>query len=383
MTPSTKDALTAVTRAKRPEDLFGDLVGSADEKLAALKAKYRDLAFVVHPDRCGDDKRATDAFARLTDLHEEAERRVHASIYGTKTVSPAAPAAGPIVVSRGSVRYVIGALLGEGDLCNVYRAMRIEAGKETEVVFKIARDPRDNDLVQREAEVLKVLVPAGAPDEKFYRYLPRMLDSFRVPDPGRGPRQVNVFAFRDGHYNLAEVRAAYPKGVVLETAVWILNRLLEGIGFVHQQGYVHTALVPTNVLIHPEQHAGRLIDWCCSTTPKNAKAPAVASAWRHLYAPEILGRKRPLPESDIYMATRCIVYILGSDSRDVPLPRVDDPARASAAAPFKRFLETCLEEAPRMRPSDAWEIRKNLDALMRRWYGPPRYHLFKMPARAA
>lgn len=385
--PRTKvwhDAFLAIEHAKRPEDLFMDLEPSAslNEKLDALKSAYHGLALTVHPDHNGNSKRATETFARLNKLHEEAEQRVREGVYGTSRTTPPPPVeVAPTVITRRDCHYVIGALLGDGDLCNVYRATCVRAGKGSDIVLKIARDSRDNDLVTREAEALKKLVPVAAPDEKFYRYLPRLIESFRVPDPGHGPRQVNVFVYRDGHYTLKDVAFAYPNGICLEDAVWILNRLLEGLGYAHRQGYVHTAIVPPNVLVHPEQHAARILDWSYSTTANDAKAIAVSTNWRNLYAPEILARKKPVPASDIYMAARCISYLLGSNTEEVPLPRVDEAQGFKAAMPFKRFLEMCLVPA-HLRPNDAWQVRENLDELLKRWYGPKKYHRFTMPTGA-
>ncbi len=375
----------SIARAKSAEDLFGLLGGSTPaDKLDALRKRFHEMARLVHPDvhrtTRRDAKRAEAAFARLSALRDEAEGRIEAGVYGTS--SPTTPAA-VATIARKSWVYLVPTVPSESsDLYDVYRAKRVEGGAETPVVLQIVRDAGDSDLAESEVEALRKLVPAGAPDEPFFRYLPRLVDSFRIPDPGRGPRQALVLRDDGDFRTLAEVRSAYPDGVVLEDAVWMLNRMLEGLGFAHLGGLVHAAVVPPHVRIHPVSHGAQITDWAYAVPRGAAKARAVLPAWRHFYAPEILAGESPTAGSDVFMAARCVAYLLGGDGVDVPLPRVDDSSKKRAAEPFKRFLETCVQSTTRTRAGfDAWELRRSLDELMARWYGPRKYHPFAMPPR--
>ncbi len=47
-------------------------------------------------------------------------------------------------------------------------------------------------------------------------------------------------------------------------------------------------------------------------------------------------------------------------------------------APLQRFLQTCLLESARMRPDDAWKLTDELDELLGRLYGPPKFHALTM-----
>ena len=42
--------------------------------------------------------------------------------------------------------------------------------------------------------------------------------------------------------------------------------------------------------------------------------------------------------------------------------------------PLQRFLTTCLLESACMRPDDAWALLEDLDELLRRQYGRPKFH---------
>lgn len=379
-----------IARAARPEEVFGRVADAAD-----LKRKFHALARKVHPDLHKGQRRAQDAFAKLAGLAEEAERRLAAGVYGTAASSPA-PAAGPTVIERGRARYVVGDALPDADLCGVYRAERADGASTQRVVVKVAAAMDDNDLVAREAEALRALISPTAPpdadlhararggaklstDERRTLYLPRLVDSFRLPDPAHGPRQVNVLRDEDEYASFLAVRTAYPAGLVLEDAVWMSNRLFEGLGYVHQRGWVHGAVLPPHVLVLPSYHGAKIIDWSYSTCDE--RVPAVASRWRAFYAPEIVNRQRATPATDIYMAARCLAYVLGASHGGPPpsLIRADASGKEAAAAWFVGFLRKCLSNDPRDRPQDAWDARAEVDHNMRSLFGPRKFHKFEMP----
>jgi hypothetical protein len=54
----------------------------------------------------------------------------------------------------------------------------------------------------------------------------------------------------------------------------------------------------------------------------------------------------------------------------------------SVPEPLARFLVTCLAPCPARRPDDAWRLHEDLDELLRRLVGTPRYRPLATPARA-
>ena len=48
---------------------------------------------------------------------------------------------------------------------------------------------------------------------------------------------------------------------------------------------------------------------------------------------------------------------------------------------FRAFLGSCLIEAQARRPDDAWALHEELDELLQRLVGKPRYRPLAMPAR--
>ncbi len=371
------DIFSKIEKAECPEDVFGPLASVDD-----LKRVFRALSREVHPDLHGGKPRATDAFAKLSALHETAERRFAARIYGTSASSPPVTPSGPVVIERKGRSYVISGLLVRGDKCDVHRAIFEEDGHTREVVLKIAREATDNDLLMSEGKVLKEMWPPADSDGKGIRYTSRLVDSFRLPDKMLGPRQVIVLKFIADAWTLEEVKAAYPAGVCMEDAVWMFNRMTEGLGFSHRAGYCHGAVLPCHVMVRPKDHGGKLIDWSYAVMV-GERISAISSSWESFYAPEIFDKKPVSPSTDVYMAAKCIQYVLGGSGDHVPVPRPDDGTKTRAAQQFSAFLKTCLVERQSARVDDAWAVRKSVDDFMERLFGPKKFHEFTMPPRAA
>lgn len=374
----------AVTAAAACEDVFGELADLGDlsatlgDRLRALAAIYRRLAKVLHPDRYRSRAHQAVAHAglvRLNALREGAEAKLRRGTYGDRA-APAAPepAAHSTVLTHRDRTYVVGAPFARGDLCRLYDGRREAPGAPERVVVKIVACAGDGDLLEHEAAVLGELYPRGQREEKFYRYLPRLEDSFVLRGDGGTERRVNVLAAYPEHVSLAEVMGAHPRGLDVRDVAWMLKRLLAALGFVHREGFVHGAVVPPHVLVHPLEHGARLVDWCYASRG-GAPIAAVSRAYRAYYPPEVLAKAAPTPATDIFMAATCAVALLGGNPMTHALP-------ASVPSRFARLLETCLAPRATRRPDDAWALHDDLDALLGQLVGPSKYRPLAMPARA-
>ena len=281
--------------------------------------EYRTLARALHPDRNPSRHEATAAFQRLTKLWQ------------ART----------------------GSLFARGDIANLY-----EKGPLLE---KVARRPVDNDLLDREAEVLRRL--AAGVEPKHRAYLPELVDGYALEDPATGARRrVNVLRRLDGYVSLADVTRAYPDGVDPRDAAWMWRRLLVAIGLAHRLGVVHGAVLPGHVLIEPAQHGLVLVDWCYAVET-GAKVPALVGRHRDLYAPEIPAKEPATPATDIYMATECMRRLLG----------------AEAPPALLRFARGCALRTQRLRPQHAHVLLRELDEQLEKLYGPRRFRPFSVP----
>jgi hypothetical protein len=310
------EAIGLIEAACGPDDLFW----SAD-----AGRRYRRLARLTHPDACPADPRAAAAFAKLARLWRE-----YKSDAGR------------------------GVLIARGDLANLYQTAR--------GLLKIARDPADNDLMDREARALAQLQRAAEP--RLAPYFPRLADIRRLRDPGTGAeRRGNLITRLDGFRSLAELRAAFPGGLDPRDAAWMWRRLLVALGAAHRAGVVHGAVLDEHVMIHPAEHGLVLVDWCYSAPP-GVPLTAVVARHRDRYPPDILGRGPARPGTDIWLATACMTGLIGG----------------LMPAPLAAFGRGCMLAHPRRRPDDAWALLAELDELLGRLYGPRTFRPFAIPA---
>jgi serine/threonine protein kinase len=317
------EALDRVRVARTRDELFG--AGGADA--------YRALAKLIHPDRVPPERvrEATEAFARLTSMWSAPVLRSHRATYR------------------------LGDPAGHDDIADYQ-----QAASDVDVVLKIAHRPSDNDLLRREAQLLRRVVRAT--DARHRPYLPDLIDKFTYRnEDAAADHAVNVFTAVPGLVSLADVRTAFPGGIDGRDLAWMWRRLLVALGLAHRAGVVHGAVVPEHILIEPDGHGLVLANWCYASG--GDPVPAVLRRYWDWYAPEIVARGRPTPGSDIYLATHCMVALLD----------------ANAPAALTRFARGCLNSSPAARPDDAWSLLAEFDDVLAQTYGPRRFRPFAWP----
>lgn len=266
-----------------------------------LKAAYRRLARQFHPDQNPGNKLAEEKFKNVAIAYavlSDPSKRAHYDRFGDSA---------PIVIPSKRGKYKIERQIHSGGLADIYQATREADGRS--VVLKIARSPQVNDLLANEGARLKALFPlADDPMKAGVRYLPKYHDSFLVDDGTR--RQVNVLDFLSDFGSMARIREMFPGGVLLEHAVWMFNRLLEGLDYIHRQGFFHGALVPSNAMVwlDPNGHLVKAIDFTASGKI-GEPIKFVAPAWRHFYPAEVFAKKPATAATDLFMAARLAQYL--------------------------------------------------------------------------
>jgi hypothetical protein len=254
----------------------------------------------------------------------------------------------------------LGDLLAVGDVADVYLA------READRVLKVSAAPEGDAFLDNERRTLTALL-AAAGDTTYRKYLPDLVESFLTDDGFR--RRVNVFRNEPGWYTLEQVHERHP-ALDGRHLAWIFNRLLTVLGFVHRRGTVHGAVLPGHVMLHAAGHGLRLIGWGQSV-PAGRPVVAFPAGYEDWYPPEVLRRRPAAPATDLFLAARCLVYLAGGDA---PAGRAPE----SLPEVMRRFLAGCLLPGVRMRPGDAWELQDEWEALLRRLYGPPRFHELAM-----
>jgi hypothetical protein len=260
-------------------------------------------------------------------------------------VPPSIPDDGRPRLNVAGRTYVIVGRLATGETTDVFEGRwALRLGER--VVVKVLRDPRDEDLLRREAEVLRRLHAADAPGAvQLVRRLPQpvALGPARI---GHRERLVSVHRWRAG---FTRTMAELPGDLDPRAGVWLLKRLLEILGWMHRAGFVHGAVIPPHVLVHRRDHGALLVGFATATAA-GEPLPAAAAAWRSSYrrAPGEIVR----PADDVAMAAAGVLALTGS------LPE---------------GLATLIGRAAEGAETDAWALRDRLDAEALRALGPPSY----------
>lgn len=311
------------------------------EGLAEGQRIYRRLSLKLHPDVAGDHA----DMAGLNAAWEAAQRRLS----GTR--------AGDVTITSRRHAYKVLRPLVAGDVADLHVA---ECDGE-EVLLKVARSPKDADLLAAEAEGLKAI--HAAHDDGCNGWFPLVLESFAFSAPGQPKRRCNVLGPLRGFYSLEEVRDAgyvHPRDVA-----WIARRILYSLSQAHAAGRVHGGLVPAHVMVHPTEHRVVLVGWGGSVEvgqPLKVRVPG-HHAW---YPPEVVDRAPAGADLDLFMLGRMIDQSAWSP-----------PGPATMA--IRAFGRGCALANKSRRPKDALELLAEFDDLLERLWGARTYHEFDMP----
>lgn len=291
-------ALAALKAALCPEAILG-------REATDIDSVYHAWAKLVHEDLVPKAQKplAHEAFLLLTKWREQAEAKVKRGTYGDEKPTTFA------TLHTKTAAYELVAQVGQTDIATLYEGT---SDKGVSVLVKVARSPVNTDLMKAETQAL----PADL-DPKHAGYFPALIDSFDV-QRGKAKVRANVFNLVKDAVSLVDVRKAYPDGLDPKDAAWMWNRLLEALHLLHVKGRVHGNVTPDRFLIVPETHQGILTDFCFARSVGEA-AKAISPEWRAFYPPELLAKKPLDFGADLFMAARCMAYLLGSDTQRIPV----------------------------------------------------------------
>lgn len=354
-----------LAQATEPEEIFGAVGQTGEEQAAGLKKAYHQLAKLTHPDcfRSGEDQAVAQvAFPRLVGWFARAEEKRKAGLYGVSDRS--------LVLRTKKREYRLNGAYHQRGIYACYPGVYEENGLNFPITIKLVCDSSNNDLAQNEAAALQTLAN-GKSARKFWPYVPRLLDSFLYEVDGVD-YQANVFERAQGWYSLVAVRKAYPDELDPRDMAWMWRRLLVALGFAHINGLLHGAVLPENVSILPEKHGLMLAEWSFSLSNawvSDLTLSAIDPAYASWYPPEVHARETPVPGTDITMAARCMIYLLGGDPMTGACPDT---------VPFflRSFFKGCTLPDKKARPQDAWALLEEFDDLIRRYWGERKFRPF-------
>lgn len=258
--------------------------------------------------------------------------------------------------------YRIDGFLAQGDISAVYSGYMLDDSKRVDIVIKIIDEPIDNDLAQNEARILQEFWREPAAQHK---HLPTLVDRFLT----QGGRQALVLSRFDG-YDLNFIRdEAFPQGVPLRHAGWVLARALSVAGFAHSKGIVHGNIEPAHLLVRPRDHNVCLVDWSYAILKPVETGEGFKAVNDEFSAPEVAEKGAPTPAADLYSLGKCLVYLLGGNTATDELPEEVDER-------FARFLRFMTLKSAGGRAQDAWELYRQLAELRREIHGKLKFETF-------
>ena len=216
-----------------------------------------------------------------------------------------------------------GLLLGKGDIADIYLDGRN--------VKKVSRG--DNDLIEWEADVLKILNAQPDYETGAQFYVPRLV-SLSYDD---NDMAVNTITYSEDVspeelFSLKQLAVAYDFAPPIKALGWIWRRVLAALSLGHRIGVIHGAVTPDHIMLKPgiageKQHRGFVIDWAMSA--RNDSAVLVLSTdWSDLYPPEALRKLPATPAFDAYVAAKSMLWAFHN------MPR-----------PMQRYFERCTAES--------------------------------------
>ena len=323
----------------------------------ALSEVFRSLAKSCHPDRVEEPERplATEVFSRLTYWREQAERKLAWGTYGDQM-----SLFEPIEFVLGSERLTLTRVRAAGLLTTVYDARFSGVRPGQRVVAKVSRLPADNELLEREFRALTAIRTPHhdhQAEREFYAtqraYLPEPLRHVTIVGIGGSVHALNLLAVPEGRcFTAQELREKkFPVGVEPRQVWWIFRRLLMTLWLAHLKGYAHGAITPDHVLVYPEAHGLVLLDWTCASRLDHEPIALYDPAWTGFLPPELLTRTPVSTASDLFMAAKTALYLLGERA-------------ATLDGPIRRFFEQCILPNPNRRLSDAERAHESLGTLL-------------------
>jgi serine/threonine protein kinase len=342
-------------QARRPEDIFGseDVVLPEQMWLDYLSAQYQKQKAVVNPTQYSnplDKELAEEASSLLQRLYEQGKERVRKNFYGIGVGSRARPAKASKSFTIGKNTYYIGNKIWHEELTTLYEGfLECDRCAIGDVVIKIANNEDANSFIQAETRNLDILHDNQVPQ---WKHLPFILDRFQ----SRG--RIGIVQRKISGVVLSAVRShrLHKDGLDEKHMVWVLDRLLSLLGYVHSCGMVHGNIDPDRIILQPTHHNAILVGWSAAVFEPAKTGERVNSPASNFMAPEVKEKGEIGPWSDIYSLGKTMQWLLGGDPSEETFPSAVNPAIA-------KFVKKLIQTDYRRRPADAWQLYDEQSAL--------------------
>lgn len=336
---SIKEISDILLNANEPEDVF---TGSTKEE---IKKEYRRLAKICHPDIAPQNEKelAEKTTILLNEFYEKANKKLEEGIYGIKDPKELYKKKQPIFSfdHRGN-HYDIYQAIKEEDVSTIYEGL----SNDELIRLKISNDEQDNQLLENEYKLLK---------EKKHLGLPSVISKLKI-----NGRTTLIMKKEEG-LTPSELIKEYGY-IPQEHIVWILERLLSLVGYLHSYRIVHGNIKPENIIIDVENHNVKLMDYTLSIENANEQT----SKYKIInedYTPDyVSSTSKVIPNADIYAIGKLAIYLMGGDIKRNAMP-------VNVSIELRTFIRKLLNK----NSNDAWQLWNELIDLRNKIYGTTRF----------
>lgn len=349
LTPVYERIKTAV----RPEDLFSELhmllpPRLLEEHLKSEVAAYRAVLDAKLYGSLEDQEAAEWAHERFEQFLTQALASAAGGTYSVDGFSNQPLSTRRRKVTVNGVTYEVGKVLHQNQFRSVYEARFGVTGGTGGAIIKLANSPTENLSLNNEIRILDQLYRKVDDKELgYWRFLPFLYGRFSA-----GSRLGVIERYFEGvTLDMVSQDPLHRSGLHQRHMVWVLDRTLNVLGYVHRQGVVHGSIDPERIRIRPSNHNVLLTGWSRAVYKPAVTGEIVRADESPFLAPEVKRGGVTGPWTDIYSLGKTMIWLLGGDPEGKTMPEMVEPK-------LQRFLQNMVRENPRARPNDAWQLFK-------------------------
>lgn len=260
-----------------------------------------------------------------------------------------------VTITSNRTSYTInGTPFKEGDISDIYLTT------DRRYLVKVSKSEKFNSFISESTRIIKKIQPDIDKQPLLYQLYPNIRDTFLIEPK----RSCQVFDYDEALFTLEDIHNKYPE-LDPRSFAWIFKRLLLSLGWTHISGFVHGAVLPPHFLAQRDSHGGHLVGWI-NAIETGQQIQYISPKYTDFYPKEVVDKQPASNETDIYMAGKCAVYLLGGNVKSNVLPR-------SVPDRIRTFLSALLIPKIKYRPNDAKELHDQFGDILRIEYGQPKF----------
>lgn len=340
-----KEIYEKVLQAKRPIEFFGKV--SNEEE---LKKIYKQYVKKVHPDTVTNEDKyiAEQTISILNTLYDLGIKEFQKGIYNvTSTVELYEHMEPLFEITINGELYQFFENVFEGEVAYIFKG----TNKKDIVYLKMAIDPEDNELLDTEYDVLSTI---------RHQSLPYVEQKIQVND------SKAILMREVKGITMNELLEQYKRGVPAEHVMWMMERLLSVVGYLHSNCIVHGNIKPENIIINKYNHNVSLVGFSFCIPKANTSEAQYKIVNDYYTAPEVNKTATVLPSSDVYSIGKIAIKLLGGDVSSNGMPILVDKR-------IRTFIRKMVSTNLYDRPNDAWKLWTELIELRNEVFGTKRF----------